>query len=332
MNVFQQLQKSLNNEVVQNEVLAKYSTFKIGGKADYFFVAKNKNSLIRAVQTAKKLKLPFFILGHGSNVLFSDKGFRGLVIKIEITDYQIQGNEITASAGISLAKLVQIAQKNSLLGLEWAAGIPGTLGGAMYGNAGWTKDKQSIGNIVKQAELFFPKDTIKKVNKSWFKFSYRKSRLQTFTSETKPIVLAVTLKLRKGNFRAIQQAIKQTLLIRTTKIPKEPSCGSFFKNYHFTKSSQFAKPARFMPKEFIKKKSIPAGWLIDKCGLKGKRIGGARISKKHANFIINEKGAKASDVLRLAKLAKNNVFEKFGIELDEEVQLIGDKLSFKIKI
>lgn len=293
----EEIKKELKG-IKQNISLSRYTTFKIGGKAKYFFIAKNKEDLIRSVLLAKKFKVPFFILGKGSNLLISDKGYNGLVIKTENTKYKIKNNKIITKAGASLALLVASAKKNDLTGLEWGIGIPGTAGGAIYGNAGVFK--KSISDTVIQVEVF---DTNTKKTKLFknkdCNFNYRES---VFKGKKNLIILSIELKLKKSNQKEIQKLIQKYLNYKKLKQPLNyPSAGSIFKNsYDFS-----------------------AGELIERCGLKGKKIGGAQISKKHANFIINLGNAKAKDVLKLIKLIKKEVKKKFKINLEEEIQYFG---------
>ena len=302
------LEKQLKG-IRRNISLTEYTTFKIGGKAKYFFIARTKEELIRAVQAAGKLNLPFFILGGGSNILVSDKGFDGLVIKTQNTKYTIprtrassvrgrQNTKITAESGMPLALLVSETTKNNLSGLEWAVGIPGTVGGAIYGNAG-TKE-EAIGGVVKEVEVFNIKTKrIKKFSKKDCRFNYRES---IFKKNNNLIILSVVFQLKKGKESEIKNRIKENLQSRKEKQPLNfPSAGSVFKN-----------PSGFF-----------AGKLIQDCGLKGKRIGNVKISEKHANFIVNLGGGKAKDVKKLINLIENKVKKKFGIVLEEEIQFLG---------
>ncbi len=288
---------------IQKDVSLKdYTTFKVGGPAKYFFVARTKEDLIKAVKVAKKLKLPLFILGGGSKLLVSDKGFEGLVIKIQNSKFKIQNEnskgKIFCEAGILLSFLVSVAAKKSFTGLEWAIGIPGTAGGAIYGNAG--AFGKSMAEIVKEVEAIDIKNLkIKKLKNKECKFGYRDS---IFKRKKNLIILSVNLQLEKGDKKEIKKKIREYLKYRKETQPLNfPSAGSIFKN-----------PSGFS-----------AGELIEKCHLKGKRIGNAQISKKHANFILNLGNAKAEDIEKLIKLAKKEVKNKFGIELKEEIQFLG---------
>ncbi len=296
---FKKLKKILPG-LQKNIPLKNYTTFKIGGPAKYFFKARKKEDLIKAIKAAKEFNLPFFILGVGSNLLISDKGFKGLVIKNEARNFEIKKERIIAESGAILDKVVARAVKVGLAGLEKGSGIPGTLGGAVYGNAGCPKGDWEIGKLIKEVELLMPNGKIKRKGKNWFSFQYRNSRLKK-AKDKKPIILEIVLKLKKGKPQDLKKRRQEILKIKSEKLPPGFSAGSIFKN-----------PSK-----------KPAGFLIDKCGLKEKKIGKAQISPKHANFIVNLKGAKATDVLKLINLAKKKVKNKFGISLKEEIQFLG---------
>ena len=282
----------------ENVLLAGYTTFKIGGPARYFFVAKNKKDLIRAAKSAGNFKIPFFILGGGSNVLINDKGFNGLVIKNEAKKFQIKGSKIIAESGTILAKVIKSSINKGLSGLVEGSGIPGTVGGAVYGNAGWPAGKWAIGDLVKEVELLMPNGRIKKVNKKWLSFNYRESRLKKMKNGK--TILNVIFQLKRGKLKDLKNKQRKILEERLQKIPPGFSAGSVFKN----------PPGK------------SAGFLIEKCGLKGKRTGDAKISEKHANFILNLGKAKAEEVRELIKLAKQEVKKKFRIILEEETQYL----------
>lgn len=306
---------------LQKSILLKnHTTFKIGGRAKYFFIAKTKKDLIKAVKTAEEFKLPLFILGGGSNVLISDKGFDGLVIKMQNSklktkNYNSKLKTIYAESGTRLGSLIKFSSEKSLTNLEWAAGIPGTIGGAIRGNAG--AFEKSIADIIKTVEVYNLKDEKIKIFKNKnlphiarqnldsysarikdCKFNYRDS---IFKKKKKLIILSAVLQLKKGNKKEIQKKIKEFLNYRKKTQPLNfPSTGSVFRN----------------PPDF------PAGYLIEECGLKGKKIGNVKISEKHANFIVNLGKGKAKDVKKLINLAKKKVKNKFKINLEEEIEFI----------
>jgi len=294
----------------KNVSLKNYTTFKIGGPAKYFFAAKTKGDLIEAVSVAKKLRLPFFILGGGSNLLISDDGFKELVIKIENLKLKIENSKLIVDAGVSLSKLVDISTKRGLTGLEWAVGIPGTVGGAVFGNAG--AFQKSMKNVVKKVEVFDTKELrIENYGLRDCRFGYKDS---VFKRNKNLIILSVALKLKKGKKSEIKKKIKEYLNYRKETQPLNyPSAGSVFKN---------PSPSQVFLKKFGRASGFSAGELIQKCGLKGKKIGQVQISEKHANFIVNLGNARAKDVKKLINLAKKEVKKKFKINLEEEIELL----------
>lgn len=285
--------------VQKNVYLAQHTTFKIGGKAKFFYTAKTKEDLIKAIAFAKKSRLKFFILGGGSNLLVSDKGYDGLIIKTQNSGLEIKkkGKTIffSCGSGTPLASLVLASVKNGAEGMEWAAGIPGVVGGAVFGNAGAFNESIS-GNICEVEALDVKTMKLKKLKNKDCGFEYRKS---IFKKNRNLVILSVKLRLKKGKKEKISATIKDHLVRRHSFQPLNyPSAGSVFVN---------------------PKKGMKAGEMIDKCGLKGRIIGKAMISDKHANFILNLGGAKEKDVRKLMGLIKKRVKNKFGVSLKEEV-------------
>ncbi|MDD5145576.1 MAG: UDP-N-acetylmuramate dehydrogenase [Candidatus Pacebacteria bacterium] len=283
--------------IKKNIPLKKYTTFRIGGKAKYFLEAKTSEDLMLAISTAKKFSLPFFILGAGSNLLISDRGYRGLVIKIKNQKLNIKNKKVNVGAGVLLSTLVYESIKNSLAGIEWAVGIPGTVGGSIFGNAG--AFKKSMKNIIEEVEVFDKKSGKIKIFKNQdCKFGYRES---IFKKDKNLIILSARIKLKKSSKEKIKSEIKEYSGNRRKTQPLNlPSIGSIFKN----------------PKNFS------AAGLIEKCNLKGKRVGNVKISEKHANFIVNLGNGKANEVKKLINSAKKAVKNKFGIILEEEIQYL----------
>ena len=297
--------KKLKKELTglrRNVPLADYTTLKIGGPAQYFFAAKTKQDLVKAIKTAKKIKLPFFILGGGSNLLIADEGYNGLIIKIQNAKFKMQNEnsrfKIICEAGTPLPLLASKVVKNNLSGLEWSVGIPGTIGGAIYGNAGAFGG--SMAEVVKSVEVFDIKDLrFKTYDSRDCKFGYRDS---IFKKNKNLIILSAILELKRDDKREIENKVKRNLERRKKSQPLGfPTAGSVFKN-----------PS-----------GVSAGELIEKCGLKGKRIGNAQISKKHANFIVNLGNARAKEVISLINLIKRQIKNKHKITLKEEIQFLG---------
>jgi UDP-N-acetylmuramate dehydrogenase len=310
-------------EIKKGVSLKNYSTFRIGGRAEYLLVAKEKKDILRGTKLARKKKIPFFILGGGSNVLFSDNGFNGLVIKMQNSNLKIQNEnskfKIICGAGLPLMKLVFKSSEIGATGLENLAGIPGTLGGAIWGNAG--AFGREIGDLVEEVKVLdvgSSKLEVKKLKNKDCKFGYRDS---IFKRRKNWIILEATLKLKIGKRKEIEEKIKEILKLRKEKQPLEfPSAGSVFKNIPIRR---VPKKIREKFKEKIKDGFLPTGVLIEAAGLKGFQIGGAKISEKHANFIVNVGEAKASDVKELIEKIKKEVKKKFKIQLKEEIKLVG---------
>ncbi|MCL1808038.1 MAG: UDP-N-acetylmuramate dehydrogenase [Oscillospiraceae bacterium] len=272
-------------------LLSSLTTFRIGGPCEDLHTPDGTE---RTIELLKKLENPI-VLGGGSNVLASDAGVNAPIIRTAgLNHIDIDGETIRAGCGAGLPECARAAAARGLTGLEWASGIPGSLGGAVVMNAGAYGGEMS--QVVTSALIFNGREA---VEISSFDFSYRHSVLMEHPSW---VVLEVTLKLKWGDPDEIAAKIEQFRKARNEKQPNQPSAGSFFKR----------PPGHF------------AAALIDQCGLKGKTEGGAQVSEKHAGFIINRKGATCEDVLRLASLVRETVFKQTGVELEPEVRLLGE--------
>jgi UDP-N-acetylmuramate dehydrogenase len=261
-----------------------------------------------------------FILGGGSNLLVSDQGFNGLVIKINNRDTEIEGTRIAAGAGLLLAEIVALARRNNLSGLEWATGIPGTVGGAIFGNAGaYNGAIEKNIEKVEVLDLSQPKFIFKNYSNKECQFNYRTS---LFKQKKDWLIFSAVFFLTLGKAEEIDAKMKKIIRERQGKIPSNPSAGSFFKNPEVTDLKILAE---FEKEQGVKSQNgkIPAGWLIDQLDLRGKKIGGAMLSEEHANFIVNKGEAKAEDVIILASLIKQKVRNHFGVQLEEETQFVG---------
>lgn len=269
----------------KNEPLKKHCSFRVGGNAKYFYVLKNIDEFPDLIKAARKLDVPFFIYGSGSNILFPDEGLDGLVIKMAANSLKTSEDNIEADAGVFLSQIESFGPLRT---------IPGTVGGAIRGNAETLK--LSIADIIKKVLIYDPAtNKMKTLTKAELKLGYRESRFK----KTSEIIL-------RGFFKTPnvpKKAFTEALSFRQEKHPYGLSAGSYFKNP--------------LPEK--------AGQLIDKAGLKGRTIGGAQISLKHANFIINTGDARAKDILALAFLAKSEVKKQFGVNLEEEVHSVTAK-------
>jgi len=290
--------------VLTNEPLARHTTFGIGGPADVYFAAHDEEQLRGALRAAHKHSLPVFILGAGSNVLFLDGGIRGLVIE-NATD-QVEGPlangaglKVRVASGVSFAAVARRLAFAGYGGLEWACGIPGTLGGAAVYNAG--AYGKSLADVLRGVRVADPENGIVEMRPEELALEYRNS---AFTRGGLPghVVLTLDLAVEKGDPAALRAKVREYDALRLAAQPRGRNAGSMFKN----------PPER------------PAWWLIDQVGLRGHRVGNAQISEQHTNFFLNLGGAKAADVLALMELARERVRERFGIELVNEVALVGE--------
>lgn len=286
-------------EYKENEPMKLHTSFKIGGPADAFVTVKNAAELSAVISRLKELSISYFVLGKGSNLLVSDDGIEGVVINtLSMNEIKVSGDEITAMCGASLASVCTTALENCLTGLEFAFGIPGAVGGALYMNAGAYGGEMS--QVVVSAEYIDEKGEIKTIDAKDMKLGYRTSIFKT----EEIIIVSATFKLNSGDKNAIKDAMDDYIIRRKTKQPLEfPSAGSTFKR----------------PEGYF------AGALIEKNNLKGFSVGGAKVSEKHAGFLINYDNATCSDVLALMEEVKRVVFEADGVMLSPEVIFIGRK-------
>lgn len=314
-----QFQKLIGKKIKIGEPLAKYTTFKIGGPAKYFFIAHNNKDLVWVVNFAEKNNIPYYVFAGGSNILVSDKGFKGLVI-LNKADKIIfnESNKVIADAGVKLMDLIQKTVEKKLTGLESLAGIPGSVGGAVRGNAG-AYGGEVADNIVSVEIIRKGKHQI--LSRDQCHFKYRNSIFKN----NKDLIISSEFQLGKGEKQKSRQTIKEILQKRKNCQPLEyPSAGCVFKNILINSENiDQVKKIKNLPHEYLKYKKISAAWLLDYLGLKGKAVGQAQVSEKHANFIINTDKARASDVLKLINLVKNKVKDRFSIDLEEEIELVG---------
>lgn len=311
----------------RNKPLAPLTSVKIGGPAALFYTLANIEEFPAMVEKANQLKIPYFIIGGGSNIVFHDLGFHGLVIQIKANQIKVEKETIIADAGALLSQIVQTATKNNLSGMERLTGLPGTIGGAVRGNAGAfgteTKD------IFYKALIYNQKEGLREEKKEYFKFDYRSSTVKS--SKGRDIILRVYLKLTPKPPQEIKKntmELVETLLSRAEKQPQGQTTGSFFKNPKLPlneypqSGSHFAAAAPQMSGA-PKNKPPSAGYLLDITGCKGLTEGKAQVSSKHANWIMNIGGATQKDIIKLAKTMRARVKTHFGITLEPEVQLVG---------
>ncbi len=303
---------NINSEVIENltnivgeksifldEPMSKHTTFRVGGAADIYLRPGSIAETVSLIGILKRMAVPYLIIGNGSNLLVSDKGIRGAVVEIGagMEGYRVDDNILYAEAGIKLSKLANIALRNSLSGLEFASGIPGTLGGAVCMNAGAYDGEMR--DVIREVTYYDDKGNINTISNERCEFDYRRS----FFSGKSHVVLGCSLKLTKEDPEKIKSKMEDYNKRRKEKQPLEkPSAGSTFK-----------RPVGYF-----------AGKLIQDAGLRGYSIGGAAVSEKHSGFVINDGDATAKDIYELILYIKKTVKSKFDVELEPEVKLVGD--------
>ena len=300
--------------------LAEHSNYRIGGPARYFCEAANEDEIRNGVLFAREQGLPLFVLGGGTNLLIDDDGFNGVVLKPSVMQVRVDHQMMTVGAGMSVGDLLKFTIEHSLSGLEWAGGLPGTVGGAIRGNAGAFKGE--IKDRILSVETF-DVETLANITRenAACKFGYRSSLFKE--KNGREIILRATLNMDKGDARQIAAGIQEKIDYRLERHPMEyPNIGSTFKNVDLELVPKvwrgaFAKVVKVDPFPVV-----PTAYLISEAGLRGTQQGGAMVSPKHPNFIVNLGGATAADVKFLIAVVKEKVFEKYGIRLEEEIQLV----------
>jgi UDP-N-acetylmuramate dehydrogenase len=295
-----------------NIPLSKFTTFRIGGPAQFLVEVTEEEKLIELLNFVTSSGLEYFVLGGGSNILFPDNGFEGVVIKISTNKIEIKEDNIIAAAGTPLGAIVNAASKNELTGMEWAVGIPGTVGGAIRGNAGAMGKETS--DCLKSV-IVWQDGEIKEMINAECGFHYRGSNFK----DNGTVVLSATFALKPGNKTEIMQAVQMYIKQRTGRYPKFPSAGSFFQNINI---KDWPGDVNELPELFRERGKVPVGWIIEQCGLKGYTVGGAKISDEHGNFLINFKDATQADVLKVVEEAQAQVYNKFRVNLEPEVEII----------
>jgi UDP-N-acetylmuramate dehydrogenase len=290
-----EIRKIFKGKISLNEPLARFTTFRIGGVADYYVEPADADDILNIVNYVTKQGVPFYVMGNGSNILISDDGIKGVVINLEsaFNSLKHENGIITSGAGVKMAKFVDFCIQNGYEGIEMLAGIPATLGGALVMNAGAFGGETST--YVKEVTAV-KNGQIKHLSKAECKFGYRSSNLKG------TVILEASFELPIGDKNELSARRKELLIKRNEAQPVEiPNAGCIFKN----------------PKDTF------AAKLVEEAGLKGHSFGGAMVSHKHSNFIVNYDNASANDVIELIKIIKKKVKEKTGIDLELEVKLIG---------
>lgn len=299
-NLIDNIKEFLKEEqILKNEPMSKHTTFRIGGKADIVLFPQSIEEIKKCIDYCEENNINYYVIGNGSNLLVSDKGFKGIIIKIfkNFNNIEANRNTIKAQAGATLSAISKFALEKSLSGFEFASGIPGTIGGGVCMNAGAYGGE--LKDIIKSVTVI-ENGKITKLKNSECQFEYRNSRIL----KEKLTVLEAEIELKNGNREEILSKMKEINKTRNEKQPIEyPSAGSTFK-----------RPLNNF-----------AGKLIMEAGLKGRNVGGAYISEKHCGFIVNKGGATCKDVLELAEIACKEVKEKFNINLEKEIRIIGEQ-------
>lgn len=289
--------------VLKDEPMKKHTTFRIGGPADYFVTPESKEEIQAIVELCKKEKIPYSVIGNGSNLLVGDKGYRGVILQIfkKMNQIRVEENKIYAGAGALLSKIAATALSESLTGFEFAAGIPGTLGGAVRMNAGAYGGEMK--DVLTEVTVLTREGEIRTVPAEKLEMGYRTS----LAAKNGWIILEAVLKFQKGDAEAIRGRMEELKMQRVTKQPLDlPSAGSTFKR----------------PEGYF------AGKLIMDAGLRGFTVGGAQISEKHCGFVVNKGGATAEDVRNLICAVQKKVQEEAGVKLEPEVKFLGEFHSF----
>ncbi|MFC4402080.1 UDP-N-acetylmuramate dehydrogenase [Gracilibacillus xinjiangensis] len=297
--IIEELQQFIASErILVDELLRNHTYTKLGGKADFFVTPTTIDEVQGVVRYAKKNSVPFTLLGNGSNVIVRDGGIRGIVLSLKKFDgIRREGTKVTAESGARIIDASRFALKEQLTGLEFACGIPGTVGGALYMNAGAYGGE--IKDCLDHALVVNSDGDVLRIEAEDFDLAYRTSNI----AEKGYIVLEATFQLQKGEYESIKAIMDDLTFQRESKQPLEyPSCGSVFKR----------PPGYF------------AGKLIQDSDLQGKGVGGAEVSTKHAGFIVNKANASASDYIGVIEMVQKTVKEKFGVELEREVRILGE--------
>lgn len=311
--------------------MAKHTSFRVGGDARLYVVAPSSEAIVRAVQVAIELGIPWYVYGGGSNLLVSDDGFEGVIVQAANRDLTMRDArcELRVEAGAITGAVARKSVEAGMAGFEWAVGVPGTIGGALYGNAGCYGGEMR--DVVESVDAFRLSDGQRvTLTKEECGFGYRTSLFKHEPHLLFSCVLQFAPACRTGREAADAATGKARMdEIMTMRKEKQPlassSAGCVFKNYEFTdeKELDILKRHVDVPQSMIDKKQIPVGWLIDQAGLLGKNVGDVEVSTKHGNFFINKGKARAQDIIALISLVKMKVRDEFGLELREEVQEVG---------
>jgi UDP-N-acetylmuramate dehydrogenase len=295
------IQRRIGVKTSRDEPLARFTTMRVGGPADLFATAHNAHELRALVRFARTREIPHLILGRGSDVVIADAGVRGLVIQVRAEGSRVDGQRYTAEAGVQMARAATETQRTGLTGLEFGLAIPGTVGGAVWANAG--AHEADVAGVLESARVLAADGSESIVAADELGFAYRESRFKQPAGEVNDVVIDATFRLEAADSELIKERLDDIRRWRQAHQPLGlPSAGSVFRNPD----------------------GDSAGRLIDEAGLKGTRIGGAVVSEKHANFIVNDKKGSAADVRRLAETVRQTVLARSGVALAYEIEFVGD--------
>ncbi|MBU2542256.1 UDP-N-acetylmuramate dehydrogenase [Patescibacteria group bacterium] len=309
-------------KVKLNEPMSKHTTFKIGGPARYFVTVQETDKLVELLNYLSGEGIAYYILGGGSNILFQDSEFDGVVIKIinhksKIIptghQYSLINQMIEVESGVLLGAVMGLAMQNGLSGMEWSAGIPGTVGGAVRGNAG--AFGQSTSDVLEKVEVWQDGEVME-MTKEECQFVYRGS---IFKNNKNLVILRAWFRLEKTDKKEVLFKMQEVINARKGKYPIYPSAGCFFTNFDIEK---WPGDKSELPPIFIERGKVPAGWMIDQLGFKGKELGGASVGTEHCNFIVNKNKATQSEILELMAQIKEKVYNRYGVELEIEVEIV----------
>ena len=323
-NTEDKLIAAFGNRIRRGELLARFTTFKIGGPADLFYEASTADEMVSVVRQARDMSLPVTVIGGGSNILIADRGIRGLVVKNSTGRIALAGIRgtvregsakrhvyVEADSGVIMNKLVRFTIEAGLSGLEMQLGLPGTVGGAIYMNSKWTHPEGYVGDPVYQATILTGSNDVRVVPRSYFQFGYDSSVIQ----KTGDIVLTVVFKLRSADKGMLWETANGSIAYRRESQPQGvQSSGCIFRNIDKSRAIALSTPNL----------TTSAGFLLDHAGMKGARVGDAHVSDVHANFMINTGRARASDMVELIERARTAVKQKFGVVLQEEIVRMGE--------
>lgn len=300
LNFYDKLTEYIEEKrIYKDEPMRKHTTFRIGGNADYFVVPKTEEEIRNVIRLCKEERMPYYILGNGSNLLVSDKGYRGVIIEIckKMNEICVEGNFLKVQAGALLSRVGNVALEAGLAGFEFASGIPGTMGGAVFMNAGAYGGEMK--DILTEVTVLDENNEVRVLKKEELELGYRTS----IVAKKGYVVLSAKVELKKGNQMEIRERMNELKVQRTTKQPLEyPSAGSTFKR----------------PEGYF------AGKLIADAGLRGFQVGGAQVSEKHCGFVINKENATAADIVELMRQIIERVQTEFGVKLEPEVKKLGE--------